>query len=179
MAKYVPVLITAVVTIFGWYATYAYAKVREDRTRRLDLLLKLRAQQIEELYGPLRSLIDQIFNVWRVRKNMLGSLDLPPEDDRRVREFFWQNYFTPLHEEIATLLRTKLYLLEGGQLPASFKAYLEHSTQEACQHRLYSELGIDTSNVPGRPWPAAFDDDVKSSLDRLMAEHQSGLTRLG
>ena len=179
MANAVPVLITATITVFGWYATYAYAKMREDRTRRLDLLLKLRAQQIEELYGPLRSLIDQIFNVWRVRTNILSGVAYPPEDDRRIREFFWQNYFTPLHQEIVTLLRTKLYLLEDGRLPDSFTAYLEHSTQEAIQHRLYSELGIDTSKVAGRRWPAAFQDDVKASLDRLMAEHQSGLARLG
>jgi len=178
MAKTLPIFITAVVTIVGWYVTYAYAKRREDRTRRLDLLLKLRAQQIEELYGPLRSLIDQIFNVWGVRENILRGIDLPPEDDSRVREFFFQNYFTPLHQEIASLLRTKLYLLEGGQLPGSFAAYLEHSTQEACQHRLASELGVDTSGVSDRAWPDDFYGEVTASLERLIAEHQSGLARL-
>ena len=71
MADVGPVLIAGAVTAFGWYATYAYAKLREDRTRRLDLLLKLRARQIEELYGPLLSLIEQIFNVWQVRENVL------------------------------------------------------------------------------------------------------------
>ena len=179
MADVGPVLIAGAVTAFGWYATYAYAKLREDRTRRLDLLLKLRARQIEELYGPLLSLIEQIFNVWQVRENVLRGTAYSEEDQRRIREFFWQKYFTPLHQEIGALLRTKLYLLEGGRLPDSFTEYLEHSTQEACQHRLWSELGIDTSNVSGRRWPQAFHTDVKIALDRLMEDHQSGLARLG
>jgi hypothetical protein len=179
MAEVMPVLITGAITAFGWYATYAYAKIREDRTRRLDLLLKLRARQIEELYGPLLSLIEQIFNVWQVRENVLQGTSYSAEDQRRIREFFWQHYFTPLHQEIGALLRTKLYLLEDGRLPESFAEYLEHATQEACQHRLWSELGIDTSGVPGRRWPQAFHKDVKSALDRLMQEYQSGLARLG
>jgi len=179
MAEVGPVLITGAVTALGWYATYAYAKLREDRTRRLDLLLKLRARQIEELYGPLLSLIEQIFNVWQVRENVLRGTAFSAEDQRRIQEFFWQHYFPPLHQEIGVLLRTKLYLLEGGRLPDSFTEYLEHATQEACQHRLWSELGIDTSKVPGRGWPERFHSDVKTSLDRLMAEHQSGLARLG
>jgi hypothetical protein len=179
VADITPVLITAAVTAIGWYSTYAYAKMREDRTRRLDLLLKLRARQIEELYGPLLSLIEQIFNVWQVRENVLRGTEYSAEDQRRIKEFFWQQYFTPLHQEIGALLRTKLYLLEGGRLPDSFTEYLEHATQEACQHRLWSELGIDTSKVPGRQWPQAFDNDVKTALARLMAEYQSGLARLG
>ena len=179
MADVGPVLITGAVTVFGWYATYAYAKMREDRTRRLDLLLRFRARQIEELYGPLLSLIEQIFNVWQVRENVLGGADHSVEDQRRIQAFFRQHYFTPLHQEIGALLRTKLYLLEGGRLPDSFTEYLEHATQEACQHRLWSELGIDTSKALGREWPDSFHDDVKRALDRLMKEHQSGLARLG
>jgi hypothetical protein len=173
MADLGPVLITGGVTILGWYTTYAYTKMREDRTRRLDLLLKFRARQIEELYGPLLSLIEQIFNVWQVRENVLRGTAHSAEDQRRIREFFWEHYFTPLHQEIGTLRRTKLYLLEGGCLPDSFSEYLEHATQEACQHRLFAELGIDTSKVPGRPLPETFHSDVETALDRLMEEHQS------
>src|SRR5262249_31680045 len=99
-------------------------------------------------------------------------------DDSRVREFFFQNYFTPLHQEIAILLRTKLYLLEGGQLPDSFAAYLEHSTQEACQHRLASELDVDTSGVSDRPWPDDFYGGATAPLARPIAGHQPGLARL-
>ena len=179
MADIAPVLVTAIVTAVGWYATYAYAKIREDRTRRLDLLLKLRARQIEELYGPLLSLIEQIFNVWQVRQNVLESGKYSPDDQRRIQAFVWERYFTPLHQEIGALLRTKLYLLKDGSLPKSFSDYLEHATQEACQHKLWSELGIDTSQVPAREWPDNFETDVRGAFRSLMAEYQSGLAKLG
>jgi len=178
MADVTAIAITGAITVAGWYATYAYAKAREDRTRRLDVLLKFRSRQIEELYGPLLSLIEQVFNVWQVREKVLPAVAHAPEDQSRTREFFWQHYFFPLHQEIGSLLRTKLYLLEEGRVPESFTQYLEHATQEACQHRLRSELGLDTSAVPGRPWPQAFHADVKRTLDRLMEEYQSGLARL-
>jgi hypothetical protein len=171
-------LITVSATAVGWYVTYAYTKHKEDRTRRLEIQLKYRAQQIEQLYGPLLSLIEQIFNVWRVRENVLEPGRYSPEDEHRIRHFFWQRYFMPLHKEIGDLLRTRLYLLEGNRLPASFSEYLVHSTQEASQHLLWDELKVDTSRVKGSPWPDQFDDDVKEALDRLMDEHKSGVAKL-
>jgi hypothetical protein len=168
-------ILAAVITIAGWYATYAYAKKREDRTRRIEIWLKYRQRQIEELYGPLLSLIEQIFNVWQVRENILqsGSASYSQDQQDQIKNFVWREYFSPLHREIGGLLRTKLYLLEGGEMPPSFSTYLEHATQEACQHRLWDELKLQTSG--GTPWPRDFYEDVKRTLERLMKEHRSGL----
>ena len=173
-----PALIAAVVTIIGWYVTYTYAKRRDDETRRTEIHLKYRQRQIEELYGPLLSLIEQIFNVWQVRENIAGPerAQLSHDQQARIREFIWREYFSPLHHEIRTLLRTKLYLLEKGQMPESFSRYLEHATQEECQHRLWNELQIATGG--GTPWPSGFYDDVKSALDRLMKDHHGDLNLL-
>ena len=172
-------LIAAAVTILGWYVTYAYARRRDDQTRRIEIRLKYQQRQIEELYGPLLSLIEQIFNVWQVRQSILNSNDghSSAEQQDRIREFIYNEYFSPLHHEIATILRTKLYLLEGGQMPSTFALYLEHATREACQHRLRNELHIETSG--GTPWPQGFYEDVKITLQRLLEEHQGGLDKLG
>ena len=110
-------IFTAAVTVLGSYAAYTYSKEKEDQARRLEIRLKYRAQQIAELYGPLVSLIEQIFNVWTVRENILKHTAYTEADNARVREFVWRRYFRPLHGEIATLLRTKLYLLEDSGLP--------------------------------------------------------------
>ena len=167
-------IFTATVTVLGWYAAYTYAKQKEDQARRFEIRLKYRAQQIAELYGPLVSLIEQIFNVWTVRENILKHTAYTEANNTRVREFVWRRYFRPLHGEIATLLRTKLYLLEDSELPDSFRKYLEHSTQEECQHLLWSDLSLDTSEVPPKPWPSEFYENVKSRLTALMEEHRSG-----
>jgi DNA relaxase NicK len=66
-------LIAAAVAILGWYVTYAYAKRRDDQTRRTEIRLKHRQRQIEELYGPLLSLIEQIFNICQVRQHILKA----------------------------------------------------------------------------------------------------------
>lgn len=171
-------LIAATVTIIGWFSTYLITKQREDRTRRIELLLKYHQRQIEELYGPLVSLIEQVFNVWDVRKNILSHGGYSPRNTERIRQFFWGQYFHPLHQEIRSLLRTKLYLLEGGRIPPSFLKYLQHSTQEESQHRIWDELKLDTSKTPPKEFPQGFYEDIKGSLERLMNEYQGGLDYL-
>jgi hypothetical protein len=172
-----PALIAAAVTVLGWYVTYAYARRREDQTRRIELRLKYRQRQIEELYGPLLSLIEQIFNVWEVRQSILASTDsLDGASRDRVNEFIWKEYFLPLHHEIRHLLRTKLYLLEEDLMPETFSRYLQHSTQEECQHRIRNELQIKTYG--GMPWPKGFYEDVKQTFEKLMADYQGRMRRM-
>ena len=102
---------------------------RKIQTRRIELRLKYRQRQIEELYGPLLSLIEHIFNVWEVRQSILTSTDSLDEANReKVYEFVWKEYFLPLHHEIRHLLRSKLYLLEGDLMPETFSWSLQHST---------------------------------------------------
>jgi hypothetical protein len=176
-----PLIIAAIgatVTVCGWFVTYAYARRTDDRRRRLEAYLQYRSQQIEQLYGPLLSLIEQIFNVWQVRGNILRNTETSADREQAIKQLIWKRYFQPLHTEIAGLLRTKLYLLEGSDLPKSFADYLEHARQEECQHLLWDELQIDTSHVPTRPWPDDFHPDVKDTLKKLMDERQRGLAQL-
>jgi hypothetical protein len=140
--------------------------------------LKYHQRQIEELYGPLVSLIEQVFNVWDVRQNIISNEHYSPKDQERVRQFFWGEYFHPLHLEIRGLLRTKLYLLEDARIPQSFLQYLQHSTQEECQHRLWAELHLDTTGTPPKEFPRGFYEDITGALQRLMTAHQTGLENL-
>ncbi len=173
-------LIAGAVAALGWYATYAYARRREDRTRRIEIRLKYHQRQIEELYGPLSSLIQQIFIAWEVREDLLRAPGKAYSDDEieSIRELFWQRYFSPLHTEIAAILRTRLYLVEDGIIPDSFEDYLKHATQEAAQHRLWSELNIETEHVPGKPFPGRFDRDVREARDRLLEKVTTGLAAI-
>jgi hypothetical protein len=172
-------IIAAAVAIIGWYATYAYAKRKEDRARRIEIQLKYRQRQIEELYGPLASLIEQIFNVFEVRENILtGRVGYSEKQRDDIQQFVWKNYFHPLHQEIGTLLRTKLYLLEGGRTPNSLAKYLQHATQEELQHRLWDERQLATSPAKPREFPRDFYDDIKGTLQDLMSRYQTGLDDL-
>jgi hypothetical protein len=145
----------------------------------MEIQLKYRQRQIEELYGPLASLIEQIFNVWEVRENILtGNVGYSEEQRDQIQQFVWKNYFHPLHQEIGTLLRTKLYLLEQGRTPKSLAEYLQHATQEELQHRLWDDLQLHTSPATSREFPKDFYNDIKGTLDRLMSHYQAGLADL-
>src|SRR5437870_3212686 len=172
------------VTVIGWNVSNTLAKRRDAETRRAEATLKHIERQIEEFYGPLLCLIEQIFNVWTVRENLLfpegrpASLDASDPRRNEIFNFFQTTYFFPLHEKIREVLASKLYLVDAGLVPNSFRRYLEHSTQQVGQHRLRTDLGVSTDHIPGVPWPDAFYDDVKASLDELMERHERVLREL-
>jgi hypothetical protein len=176
-ATIIGVSATAVVTIAGWNISHILAKRREDHTRRLEATQKHIERQIEEFYGPLLNLIEQVFNVWAVREKIIqqnGSSTLPPgknKQNNEIRYYVQENYFFPLHEKIRELLTEKLYLTDGGHIPESFRAYLEHSTQQIVQKALEKELNLDMRNVPILPWPDSFYQDVKATLESLMERY--------
>ena len=170
--------ITAAITAIGWLVTYLYTKRREDRTRRIEATLKYSERQIEELYGPLLSLIEQIFTVWRVRERLLrDDSSLAPERRTEIREIIWNRFFHPIHEEMNALLKTKLHLVENGDLPPSFQQYLQHVMQEACQHELSQSLNtfMATAHIP---WPQEFYPDVQKSLRLIRKRHDACLNNL-
>ena len=166
-----------VVVVLGWLAAHYFATKRDDRTRRQQAVLRLRERQIEELYGPLQSLIDQVFAVWRTRQRILDSAPdkLGAEAKQRIRQFVWAQYFRPLHQQIRDILRAKQHLIEGGRVPDSFKAYMAHSTQEEFQQLLWTELQIDTAFVAGTPWPKQFYQDVTQGLELVRSKYEIAL----
>jgi hypothetical protein len=68
-------LITAVVTIVGWYST----RRREDRTRRIELSMRHYERQMEEFYGPIYNLIQVIWSINLTKEQFEESLK--PQDN--------------------------------------------------------------------------------------------------
>jgi hypothetical protein len=175
--------VPATIVVLGWFAAHTLSTRRDDHTRRQQAVVAFRQRQIEELYGPLLSLIEQIFTIWTVRQHILASAKrtagegLSESDIGRIKNFLWRRYFLPLHGEIRTLLKNKQHLVEGGALPKSFEDYLEHSTQEEFQHLLWEELSIGTSFLPGRSWPQDFYGDVRAGLASVRASYEVALRK--
>ena len=160
-----------------------YARAQADRTRRLEILLKFYERQIQEFYAPLYSNIQLIWNVWRIGERF-GN-ELTTSDDRaladlqtRIGQVLGVKYYLPLHDEIRTVIKSKLFLVDGVELPESFSKYLMHSVMEDVQRRLSDEDGIDTSSVPGVEWPFEFPDDVKAGLDAAMRRYEEVIQEL-
>lgn len=169
-------LITAFITISGWIISNYLLRKREDRTKRLQIRLDYTRSQIEELYGPLYSLINQIFKYWEVHENILEPFD--DSTKNQLENYFREKYFAPIHLEIKELMKAKFHLIEGDEYPQSFWDYLQHSTQESVQVDIWNELHLSTSHVKGIPWPEKFSNDVKSQLDVLKRRYNNLINEL-
>lgn len=157
--------IAAIVTIAGWNISHYLAKKREDRTRRIESTVAIIEKEIEEFYGPLRSLIEQVHSVWRIRKKLIDGTE--HKQYKVIDDFVWVNYFTPLHIELRDLIKSKSYVVKDKDLKNNIREYLEHSIQELFQERLIREQGIATDQIGGTRWPRGFLSSVETVIQDL------------
>jgi hypothetical protein len=96
-----------------------------------------------------------------------------------ITTFFIDAYFLPLHTEVDALIRTRMHLLEPGELPDGFRLFFDHEAKFECLYRLWKEKG-----VPWEPtaedvrWPRQFEVDVATILERLRTRQQQFLRDL-
>jgi len=177
-------LIAAFVTAIGWIITNYLAKQKEDRVRQLEGTKNHLERQIEEFYGPLFNFVHQIVVCNHVQHEILYTKDSKGNsiksaaDADKVRQLFQDTYFIPLHDEMIRILKTRLYLIEGAEMPESFYKYLRHSIQEQVQGTLWRKHGVDTSHVRGLPYPNEIYQDVKRGLDSTMFKYEQCINNL-
>jgi hypothetical protein len=121
-------------------------------------------------------MVHQVFVANHVQSEILKRTD--PTDSEKVRDYFHTTYFDPMHAEIRQILRTKLYLIEGSEMPESFYLYLKHAAQERDQRTLWEQDHIDTSFLPGEPWPDRFLEDIRRGFDTAMKNYERCLDGL-
>lgn len=176
-ATVIAALITAAVAFSGWMIT----GWRENNRRRLEKRLEYATRQIEEFYGPLFNLAHQIFIANHVQDKILsarntdGSDILNSAQQAAVEDFFQREHFDALHAEISQILKTKLHLVRGTEMPDSFYAYLQHALQERDQRQLWEKKQIDTRFVEGVPFPEDFYNELKSGLSAAMQDYEIAL----
>lgn len=156
-------------------------RISQDRTRKLESLKRHYERQIEEFYGPLFNMVHQIFVANNIQWELFSTKDkngqkIVNEDSaEKIRDYFHNIYFWPLHGEIRQILCSKLYLIEGSEMPKSFYLYLKHAAQEHDQRLLWSGYKIDTSFLRGEPWPNNFYEDIKSGFENAMRNYETCL----
>ena len=96
----------------------------------------------------------------------------------QISDYISRTYFFPLHAEIRSILKDRLYLIEGAEMPESYNDYLQHSTMENIQQCLWRDKQISTKSVAGIGWPHNFPHDVKTGLDAAMLRYEELLAEL-
>lgn len=148
------------------------------RQARTALKAAFLERQIGEFYGPLFSSVDELDLCFHIQDDILKKAELDNERRQAVERFMFEGYFKPIHDELGKLLKSKLYLVESGEVPPSFRAYLRHSAQEIVQKRLWYEAGINTLKVEGLKYPSDFNDDIETGRRNLMTQYQHITGRL-
>jgi hypothetical protein len=148
-------------------------RLSEDRTRKLERLLKHYERQIEEFYGPLWNLVHQLYVGNETKERLERRLNA--EQRTTVDRYYHETHFGPIHEEIRQIIKTRLYLVDGGAMPDSFYEYLRHASQERDQRELAEQQHIDTSFLKGVPWPEEFHQEIKRGFDTAMKNYEDCL----
>jgi len=166
-------LITTAVTLLGWVVTNSLSRYREDRTRRLEQDIKRYQQQLEKFYEPLFNLLHQAIIYNNVEHEILVEKQDPEGKLRgnlgdatllKVQEYFDNNYFVKLYDEINEILKRKLHLMLDGKVPDSIIEYMRHAYQDRVQKQLWKELGVSTDYLKGKPFPNKFLKDIEQGL---------------
>jgi hypothetical protein len=161
MATVLSALIAATVAVTGWFIGHELATRRDDRRKRLELIIGHSERQISEFYSPLAFLIEQLHTNAQVKEGI--------DKDRRVDvgEFMHHNAFLSLHEEIVCVLKTKCHLLEGAVIPQVLLDYIAHFTSEKLAWRwteITKEPDAQIFNYV-RPYPASLLNQLKEDRE--------------
>jgi hypothetical protein len=160
----------------GWFAGYVLTGWREARTKRLQLEIERASSQIKEFYAPLMALTDQLNAtvdavLVRAAKGKEGA------DYHKLAGIVYDRFFLPIHEEINSILKSKIHLHEGAIPPPSFTDYFAHYAAEKAYWKL-SELGEDVSQMEIPGYPASFYHDVRSGYAEVVNRYEKALQEL-
>ncbi len=178
------IIITACLTVIGWNVTHFLGKRREMQIRVLEITLKRAENQIEELYGPLYSLVNQLFVIWDTEdrlneifqnKSLKEKYKITDDIPGKIEIYFKETHYFPIYNRIRELFSTKLYLLENAEIPNSFQQYLDYSTQEYIQHKIWQDRNISTEYLHGLDWPDSLEEDIKQELKKIMEIYYAAL----
>jgi hypothetical protein len=164
----------------------------EHNVQRNEARMQFLQAQISELYSPLLSHLSETNAYYEMLQSIVERLRrediaraLPQrETERRIRaveQRFDRDYFNPLKESIAELLRSRRHLIAEDQFPQAFSDFLRHAMEWDATRAVVEELGedYDYSGISGAKWPAGIVEQVELTLHGLRRQYRRHLRSLG
>jgi hypothetical protein len=170
-------VITAISALLVATITQYLTRLSEDRTKRIQLTIEHAEKQLSEFYSPLVAL------ALRLDQAAVGSADVVPyataAERPDVDRIMWEDIYSPIHQEIIFILKTKSYLIEGFDIESAegFIAYLHHYESQ----RIYWQLAaknhiIANAKIPA--YPPLFNDDIRKGLFIVTSRYENSLQEL-
>lgn len=176
--------VAGAVAAIGWFVVHRLEARRADDERRAKAELAFVERQIEELYGPLVSILhegrrnfkDLLISLGR-NYVFSGTSPLPPEELKTW--LYWsETEFLPRNEKIRKLLHAKAHLIPGAEFPSSYVDFFEHASSWSTNHRRWKQEGVEYIWRSRVAWPEAFEKDVFAAFRDLKQRHDTLLGRI-
>ena len=130
-------------------------------------------RQLDELYRPLLALVEESRLSYLEFKKKEGRQELLPTDrtltDEELKRYLAhieQDMF-PRNEKMCALIRTKRDLLEGGALPPSWQALLDHQDGWREDHEKWRKEGVAYPFHARSGFPRSLERELRASIADL------------
>lgn len=149
----------AVITLFAILLAYVKLsqEIRKARKEKVyDLRLDRLKKQLSEFYGPLHMLSTSTTDI---AKTAWGT---------DIWERVWRDIVLPAHQQIETILLTKIDLLDETEIPQSYFEFLRHFKV----NKSYLETGFGLSYFEkNTPYPAGFNQDIAIAYEHKRKQY--------
>lgn len=128
-------------------------------------------RQLNELYRPLLALVQEShLSVQEFMKTKLGrDWIFPLENAEEVK--LWlvkaETDLMPRNERMCALIRSHESLVDGAELPPSWKALLEHQDGWRAVHEKWKNDHLPYSWHSPTPFPKRLESELESSIQKL------------
>ena len=167
-------LIAAVSALLVLFVGQYLTKWRDDRTKRIQLTMGQAEKQLSEFYSPLLSFVEQLDTIAKAS----GEIDKAENTEKpAIAKIMWDDLYSPVHEEILTILKTKIHLIEGFDIRSSFTLYLHHYASQ----KIYWQLVANGHPIPTMKtvgYPEEFYWDIRNGLYLATKKYENSLQEL-
>ncbi|MFN8468283.1 MAG: hypothetical protein U0X20_22175 [Caldilineaceae bacterium] len=169
----VGLLVTVVLGVFGYFATYYYNLQLTRKQQELDLVNR----RINEFYGPLyvstemgRIAYEALLRQFGRQETIFYDPDQPPTDWELTEWRLWvERVFTPLNDFRERLILEKAYLIREQEMPACLMDFVTHVSSYKPLLKKWSD-GNYISHTPALDFPPELDIYATESYADLKAE---------
>ena len=137
-------------------------------------------RQLDELYRPLLAMVEESRASYLNFKKKEGREELLPTDrtltDEEMKRYLDQieKDMMPRNERMSALIRSKRDLVDGPDLPASWKALLEHQDGWREDHEKWRKEGVAYPFHARTGFPRTLEKELRASIAELEAREKSG-----
>lgn len=164
-------MITIVLALAGYLATYLNNLRLSKREERLDLINK----RIKDFYGPLyvsseagRTAYETL--LVKLGKKAVFDPDFPPTEEELTEWRVWsKNIFLPLNEFLEKLILENAYLIREEKVPECLLRFVTHVSAYKVILKKW-ESGDFSENTPALDFPVELEEYAAHSYRELKAE---------